>query len=140
MANLSCDCRRDCVGIAIITSIFIGIIAAFLRFMAVITVTAPFLWVVFGIAVLYLAITLIASATTRKNGFRNCFCPILSVLLTGILGAILISIILLAIEFAATSIIGAIITGLLITFFSLIITATACLVKCTAGCSETDAD
>jgi hypothetical protein len=40
----------------------------------------------------------------------------------------------LAVGFAATSILGAIITGVLLFFVSLFLTATACLVKCLEGC------
>jgi hypothetical protein len=42
--------------------------------------------------------------------------------------------VLLAIDFVATSIVGAIITGGLLAFLSLILTATACLIKCLANC------
>ncbi len=131
MANFCCNGKSDCAGIAIVASIIIGIITAFLTFTAVITVTPAFLWVVFGIAVVYLAIALIVAPSIRKTG---CVCTNLPVLLTGILGTILAAVILLAVEFAATSVIGAIITGALLLFFSLIITSIACLVKCIAGC------
>lgn len=133
MANFSCGCKSDCAGIAIVASIIIGIITAFLRFTAVITVTPAFLWVTLGIAVVYLAILLAVSPTIRRSG---CVCTNLPVLLTGILGTILTSVILLAITFVATSVIGAIITGALLLFFSLIITSVACLIKCIAGCAD----
>ena len=136
MSNINCNCETSCALRAIIASIIIGIIAAFLRITAVITITPAFLWVVFGIAVVYLAITLIASTLARSQGIRRCICSNLRTLLAGILGTVLTSVILLGIEFAATSIIGAIITGLLLLFFSLTITSTACLVQCTAGCTN----
>lgn len=134
MSNLNCNCNNRCVGLAIIASIIIGVITAFLQITAVITVTPVFLWVLFGIAVVYLAVTLVTSASIRSPGTRRCLCSILPTLLIGILGTILTAIILLAITFAATSIIGAIITGALLVFFALTITSTACLVKCVAGC------
>ncbi|MBO5007667.1 MAG: hypothetical protein J6D26_02425 [Clostridia bacterium] len=134
MANLSCSCRSDCAGLAIVASLILGIVAAFLRITAVITVTPAFLWVVFGIAVVYLAVTLVTSAIVRSAGAYSCVCSVLPVLLTGILGSVLTAVILLAVTFVATSIIGAIITGALIFFFSLVITSAACLVKCVAGC------
>ena len=112
MANLCCTCKTDCAGLAIVASIIVGIITAFLQFSAIITVTPAFLWVVLGIAVVYLAILLAVSPIIRRN---SCVCNNLSVILVGILGAILTSIILLAITFAATSVIGAIITGALLT-------------------------
>ena len=131
-----CSCKSNCSVIAIIASVIIGIIAAVLRATAVITVTPAFLWVVLGVAVVYLGVTLVTSASFSGVNVKNCICPVLSVLLTGILGAILTSVILLGIAFSATSVIGAIITGALIAFFSLIFTETACLIKCLARCEE----
>ena len=136
MAIFGCDCRNNCVGLSVISSIIIGIVVAFLRLTAVITVTPAFLWVVFGIAVVYLAVALLASALAQREHGPVCLCGVLPALLTGILGTILLSVVLLAIEFAATSVIGAIVTGGLLLFFSLAITATACLVKCFARCSQ----
>ncbi len=136
MNNFGCSCRGGCTLLAIGASIILGIVAAVLNFLAIITVTPAFLWVVFAIAVVYLAILLVVSATSRSFAARSCLCPILSVLITGILGAILTAVILLAVTFAATSGIGAIIVGLLVLFFSLTITTTACLVKCVARCDD----
>ncbi len=136
MNNCSCSCRNNCVGIAVIVSAVIGIITAFLTISATIAVAPAFLWVLFGVAVVYLGLTLIAAPAIRSTGVRGCVCDIVPVLLTGILGTILAAIVLLGIAFAATSIVGAIITGLLLAFFSLVITSTACLVKCAAGCGE----
>lgn len=132
MSNFGCNCRSSCTLLSVVASLVIGIITAFLTITAAITVTPAFLWVVLGVAVVYLAILLF----TRGRGNRGCICNILPVLLAGILGAILLAVVLLAISFAATSIIGAIITGLLLAFFSLIFTTTACLVSCEAGCDD----
>lgn len=133
MACFSCNGRADCVGIGVVASVIIGVIAALLRITAVITVTPAFLWVVFGIAVGYLAV-LLAAAVLRRPAEQNCSARLaLSALLTGILGTALLSVVLLAISFVATSILGAILVGLLLLFFSLIITATACLVKHTVN-------
>ena len=57
-----CNCRNNCTSIAVVVSIIIGIITAFLRITGVITVTPAFLWVVFGIAVVYLAVVLATTA------------------------------------------------------------------------------
>lgn len=132
----NCDCKISCPLLSIAASIIIGLITAFLRITAVITVTPAFLWVVLGIAVVYLAITLAVSSAVSCRETKNCLCPILSTLLTGILGATLLSVVLLAVEFAATSIIGAIITGSLLAFLSLLLTSSACLVKCLTGCNN----
>lgn len=136
MSNCGCYCRANCAGIAIVASIIIGIIAGMLRFMAVITVTPAFLWVVFGIAIVYLAISLIISGYSACSGSNRCKCATMPVFLTGILGTILTSLILLGIEFVATSVIGAIITGLLLAFFSLFIISTVCLIKCQSNCDN----
>ncbi len=132
MSNFGCNCKSSCTLLSIVASLIIGIITAFLTITAAITVTPAFLWVVLGVAVVYLAILLF----TRGRDSRGCACSILPVLLAGILGAILVAVILLGISFAATSIIGAIITGLLLAFLSLIFTTTACLVSCEAGCDD----
>ena len=132
-----CNCRISCPLLAIAASIIIGVITAFLTITAVITLTPAFLWVVLGIAVVYLAVTLISAAIAQDRETRlGCLCPIISTLLTGILGAILLAIVLLGIEFAATSIIGAIIAGGLLAFLSLLITSTACLIKCLLRCND----
>ena len=136
MNQLNCCCRNDCIVCSVVASIILGIVAAMLRFMATITVTPAFLWVVLGVAIVYLAVLLISSIFLRNTGFKRCLCSILPVLLAGILGTVLISIILLAITFVATSVIGAIFTGLLILCFSLIITSTSCLITCITGCSD----
>lgn len=132
-----CNCRISCPLLSVVASIIIGIIAAFLRVTAVITVTPAFLWVVLGIAVVYLAVLLVITATLDGPDARiGCLCPVLSTLLAGILGAILLAVVLLGIEFVATSIIGAILTGGLIAFLSLLITSSACLIKCFARCDN----
>lgn len=123
------DKKCNCIGVAIIASLVLGIIAAFLQITAVITVTPAFLWVLFGVAVGYLAILLIAAFTGNKSLACAGTVYSLSATLIGILGTIFASVILLAIAFAATSIIGAIIVGALIFFFTLTLTVSACLVK-----------
>lgn len=138
MSNFSCSCRcnNGCTVLAVIASLIIGIITAFLTITAAITVTPAFLWVTLGIAVVYLAVVLITSALVRGYDVRRCICDVLPALLLGILGTALVSVILLAITFAATSVVGAIITGALLFFLSLTISETACLTLCVAGCSR----
>ena len=132
----NCSCRFNCTLFAVIVSVIIGIVAALLNITALITVTPAFLWVLFGIAVVYLAVTLLASAFARGLGLRECVCRILNFLFAGILGTILTAVILLGITFAATSILGAVIVGLLLAFFTLMIVTTTCLIKCILGCEE----
>ena len=133
MTNSNCSCRIGCRGIAVIASTIIGIFAAFFRYTAIITITPAFLWVLFGIAVGFLGITLLTSSACCADR-TNC-CQSLKQFLAGILGTILTSVILLGIRFAATSVAGAIITGLLLFFFALIVTTAACLILCRYNCN-----
>ncbi|MBQ7974763.1 MAG: hypothetical protein IJ300_03660 [Clostridia bacterium] len=132
MSNLNCNGRGGCITASIVASLIIGIITAFLRITAAITLTPAFLWVLLGVAVVYLAVLLLKN----RYGSESCVCTALRTLLAGILGTALTAVILLGITFVATSIIGAVITGLLLAFFSLILTASACLIKCEAGCDD----
>lgn len=140
MTNFNCNCNRsagpcNCTAISVIASIIIGLLTGFLTFSATITVGTAFLWVAFGIAVVYLLVILLGSAHANGNS-KACICYNLPFLLVGILGTILTSLILLAVGFAATSVIGAIITGFLLLFFTLTITQTACLTVCLADCND----
>lgn len=131
---VKCNCKYNCVGVSIVVSVMIGVISAILRYFSVITLTPVFLWVVLGVAVAFLAITLITSTDSTANSARGCLCSILPVVLTGILGSVITSLILLGIEFAIVSVIGAILTGLVLLFFSLLLTSVACLVLCKSRC------
>lgn len=131
-----CIRSNNCVNLAVIVSVIIGIVTALLRITAAITVTPAFLWVVLGIAVVYLAVALATAPWLRGTPACCGVRPSVSALLIGILGTILLSIVLLGITFAATSVLGAIITGLLALFFSLTIITTACVVKQTVNCNN----
>ena len=134
--STSCkSCRPACTVIAVVLSLIVGIITAFLRITAAITVTPAFLWVLLGVAVVYLAVTLIASAVYR-GGCCESLCSIASAILVGIIGTVLLSIVLLGVTFAATSLLGAVVTGALLFFFFLTVTSTACLVQCFFNCGE----
>lgn len=134
MSVFCCDCKRSCTALAIIVSAIVGIVAAFLQILSVITVAPAFLWVAFGIAVAYLTILLARAPSVHRASACRSVCPILSALLIGSLGTILLALILLAV--AATGIFGAILTGLLLFFFALLLTSTACFTKCLASCSD----
>ncbi len=131
---MNCSCRTTCTGLSVVASVIIGIITAILVYTATVTVTTAFSWVLLGVAVVWLPVLLLAVSV--RKGAGDCACGVISALLTGILGTILTSVILLAITFGGTSVIGAIISGAALLFFSLIITSTACLIKCTANCDE----
>ena len=140
--NCNCSCNRgaQCSLLAIGASAIVGIIATLLTITAVITVTPAFLWVLLGIAVVYLAVNLIVSASFKCRRICDCIDTPLSLVLAGILGTILLSVVLLAITFPATSVLGAIIVGVLLFFFSLLITSTVCLVRCLARIENYDDD
>ena len=129
--NYNCSCTA----IAVVAALIIGTVTAILRFAAVITVTPAFFWVTFGIAVLFLALVL-SSTLYRKYPNRDCcFCRNRALFTLGVLGTILASLILLAVDFAATSVAGAIITGVLLAFFTLLIVSAVCITKCSI-CDE----
>lgn len=117
-------------------SAIIGVLAAFLQITGVITVAPVFLWVVFGIAVVYLGVLVVSTALANRTEASGCLCSALKALLTGILGAILFSLVLLAVGIVATSVLSAILVGLLVFFFSLTIASSACLVRSLADCGS----
>lgn len=133
MANGCCACRRDCTFWTLTASLVIGIAAAFLRITAVFTLPTAALVGAFVLAVVYLATVLVVSVLLRSQFEATCLCPAISAVLAGILATALTAVVLLAIPFAATSIVGAIITGVLAAAVSLILGATACLVRCLTG-------
>lgn len=131
----NCSCRPNCMGIAVLASIVIGIIAGFLTFSGILTVATPFLWALFITGAVSLGVLLALSVLSGARALR-CICNSLFLLLTGILGTLLVAVILLVIDIAAASTIGAIITGLLFLFFALLITSSACLIRCIADCDN----
>lgn len=136
----NCGCKNNCLALSVVGSLILGIIAAFLNFTAVIAVTPAFLWVVFGIAVVYLAVLLVTASFIRGRDVRACLCQILPVLLLSILGTAFLGVLLLGVPAAATGILGAVLVGALIALLFLLLSSTACFVRCTAGCDGCDSD
>ncbi len=136
MTISNCETKLNCTGIAIITSLILGIIAAFLQITAVIAIPPILLGSAIIIALVFLLVILVAVSLTQTSVSCRTLCSVLSFLLFGILGSILFAAILLIIDIAATSVIGAILVGLLVFSFSLFILTTACLVKCIANCND----
>lgn len=130
MACFGCDNRWTCPAVAVVFSVLVGVVTAFLRITAVITVAPLFFQATIAVAVLLLAVTLLSASATSNDSCNICLRCALKAQLAGILGSIATALILLAVDFAATSIIGAVFVGLLLFFFSLALTATACMVKC----------
>ena len=125
-------CSFGCAAAAVIAAAVIGVVAAFLQITGTITVTAAFLWVTFGIGVGYLAVTLLAVAMATGR----CPCSVQRAGLAGALGTALFSVVLLAIGITATSVLSAVLVGVLLFFLALLLTATACIVRCLSDCEE----
>ncbi len=136
MTLFGCSCRRDCSLLAVIAGIILGVVAAFLQITAVITVTPAFLWVALGIAVVYLGVLLVTTALTHRTPCTSCKRSTLGTVLAGILGTILFAVVLLAVGITATSVVSAILVGLLVAFLTLTFTGSACLVLCLADCEN----
>ena len=131
----SCSCRCTCTVAALLLSAILGVLAAFLQITGVITVTTPFLWVAFGIAVVYLGLLTAAAILAKCPEPARCRCSALNTLLVGILGTILLAVILLAVGITATGIVSAILVGLLVFFLFLIFFGTACYVRSLTECT-----
>ena len=132
MTLFGCSCKCKCTLAAFIVSAIVGVVTAFLQITGVITLTPVFLWVAFGIAVAYLGIL----AATASNRASECLCRSLHAVLFGILGSILFALVLLAVGIVATSILSAILAGILLFFASLMVTSTACLVRSLYSCAS----
>ncbi len=136
MSLFCCEKRCSCTLLAVILSVAVGVVTAFLQITGTITVAPVFSWVFFGIAVLFLAVTLGALSFNDSAAACRCRCASLNALLIGVLGTVLSALVILAFAFVATSIVGAIFLGLELFFFSLFIASSACLIKCLFGCGE----
>ncbi len=136
----NCNCKYNCNGLAIVASLFIGIISAILAFTEIIVVAPVFFWVIFGVAVAYLAVLLISSVARKYDDCKRCFCSTLGLVLAGTLGSILASLVLIATTLVTTTVLGAILLGVALFFFSLIFTSTACLIKCLSDCTDNECE
>lgn len=133
MSICGCNFKCSCTLGALIVSLLAGVIGAFLQITAAITLTPVTYWVLFGIAVAYLGLLVVTAGRTHHC---SCSCAALNAVLLGILGTILFAGILLLVTFAATSVVGAFVVGLLFASFTLTVAATICLVRYISGCSE----
>lgn len=128
MTNNNCGQRISCGFLAVVASLIIGVVSAFLSITEVLVLTPTFLFITFGVAVGFLAVLLLSSKEPTQA--CSCSCSAVSLATTGILGTVLFSLIFLATTVVGTTVIGAILTGLLLFFFSLILTSLTCLIKC----------
>ena len=134
MSMCCCETKCRCILLSLVAGVILGVVAAFLQITGMITVTPAFLWVVLGIAVVYLAVFVIAGALQNRQGAGECFCDTLDTVLAGILGSALFAVVLLAVGITATSVVSAILVGLLVFFLALTLTATACFVRKLMDC------
>ena len=133
--SCNCNCKCRCPLAAIVLAVVLGVVAAFLQITGTITATPAFLWTLFGIGVVYLGALVAVTVVSRRADANNCLCPTLSTVLAGIVGTILFATVLLGVGIVATSIVSAVLVGILAGFFFLMIAATACLVRYLANCS-----
>ena len=138
MRQTNCNYRVECAFLAIAASIVVGIVAAIAQFTAIITLSTVFYIVAFGIAVLFLGVLLALSPVLYRVACQSCCNSNVKLTTIGILGTIVTSIILIAVGFAATSVLGAIFVGLLAAFFTLIVTSIICAINCAATCEYRD--
>lgn len=126
----NCNCRFNCLLTAVITAVIAGVVAAFLQILGLVTITPTVLLGALGIGVVFLAVGVLASANMHRAGC----CRNLNTLLAGVLGTIAVSLLLLAIGITATSILSAVLVGLLLFFLWLTFAAAACLIRCNTDC------
>ena len=134
MTQCYCFCKVPCRVAAIVAGLLIGILTAFLQITGMITVTAPFLWVAFGIGAAFLLALLSTAAMIEHRDCNPCRCNSLRIILAGILATLLLAVILLAFGVTATSVVSAILVGLLAGALTLIFAGSVCLVKCLTDC------
>lgn len=131
---MCCNCRYNCTLLVLIAAVIAGVAAAFLLITGGLTLTPVFLAVAFAVAVVYLGV-LVATVSVRRAA-ANCLCRTLRVVLAGILGTVAAAVILLLTGIVATSVLSAILVGLLAFFFVLTIAGSACYVRCLADCED----
>ena len=135
MTMCNCNRRGDCTLAAIVLGVIAGIVAAFLQITGMVLILPVFLAAAVAVAVVYLGILLTAAVFGATGPRCERACAALNTILVGILGTILFAAILLGVG-VAVSVVGAILFGLLVLFFTLMVAGTACYIRCGAGCDE----
>jgi hypothetical protein len=131
-----CNCKCSCSLFSLVAGLIIGVIAAFLQITGTITVTTVFLWVAAGVAAVYLGLLLLTSGVQQNCSSCGCLCDALNTLLLGALGTILFAAILLAVGIVATSVLSAILVGLLVASFTVLMTGTTCVIRNLFDCGN----
>ncbi len=132
-----CNCKnsRDCTLAAVVASVIIGVVAAFLNFSATIAIPAFVYWIFFGVALVFLAFSLLVAPFVDRKESRDCLCSALSTFLIGVFGTVLLSLVLVLVDIAATGLLSSVLIGLLFASFTLTIASVACLIKCLFNCN-----
>ncbi len=134
MEICGCKPKCECSVLSLIAGAVVGIITAFLSFSGILAVAPVILWVFFGVALVFLAVSLVAGAFADRRDRAGCICNSLKTFFAGVFGTVLFSVVLLLIGAATAGILGAIITGLLFAFFTLTVTSVACVINELFGC------
>ncbi len=129
-----CKSRCDCTLFAVIVSVIVGVVTAFLNFSMTIAVPQFVLWIFFGVALIFLAAALLTAPFVNKKETDGCLCSALGALITGVLGTVLLSLILVIIDIATAGLLGSVLTGLLFAFFTLTVTSVSCLIRSIFNC------
>ena len=131
-----CNCKCSCTLFSAVASLILGVIAAFLQITGTIAIGAMILMAAAGTALVYLGVLLLASAIQQQCQRCSCTCAAVTSLLAGALGTILFAVILLVVDITAGSVIGAILTGLLVASFVQLVSSTACVIRNLFDCGS----
>ncbi len=129
----NCSCRFSCTGVAAVISAIVGVVTALLTVTGTITV-APLFFTVAAATAAGALVLLFLAAVFGRFGCSCCIQNSIAAVLIGVLGVLATTAVLTSVVFAATSILGAVITGLLLAFLSLIFVSYACLIRCLTDC------
>lgn len=132
--NCNCTCRCNCALLSLIIGAVLGVLAAFTQITGGLTFPVAFLWSAVGLAAVYLAVLLASVCCCRCDS--PCLCTNLKLTLLGILGTALTGTILLVVGITATSVVSAILVGLLVLSLSVLLGGAACYVRSALGCGD----
>ena len=110
---MSC-CRNECAYLAVIIGIIAGVILGVLYSLGFVA-TGIIFWAYLAIGIAGVFLSPIYAFLDNVCREGNCFCSNKIILLVAVVGAI--------------------ITGLLLAFFTLTLTSVVCIIKCISGCT-----
>ena len=138
MGLFNCNCKASCTGLGVLASLAVGVVTLILTITGRIAISALFAQVGFVVAFVFLLLTFLVALYLSDCNIKKdcCVCRGLSALHLGVFGTVISSLVLLGIEFAATSFVGAFVYGVFAFFFVLIVTSAICLTRCLACCDD----